>query len=236
MKHFTIDQLKDCEGKNGQQVLVAVNGKVYDVSSSRKWAGGFHMNRHRAWADLSNDIKAAPHGLDVLERFSLIGTITETELDKQNSFRGAVDSWLKRHPFFRRHPHPAIVHFPIGLILAAPFFEAVAYVFGSKCTAWAGFCCLALGVAAVPLALASGYFTWWINYGLNDSPLIHKKRFLAWATLVLGLAVVLVRIWSMPDSIGLVSGQALGYFAGLIVLAIITACIGYLGGKLTFPY
>jgi len=236
MKRFTIEQLKDYEGKEGQPVLVAVNGKVYDVSSSKKWAAGLHMKRHRAWCDLSHDIKAAPHGLEVLERYSLIGTVAAAEQPEMGGFRGVVESWLEMHPFFRRHPHPAIVHFPLGLLMAAPLFEAVAYVFGSNFTEWASFCCLVLGIAAAPMAIASGYFTWWINYGFGASPLIRRKRSLAWVTLFVGLAMILARVWLMPDPIGWTFGQTLPYFLGLIVLSLLTAYIGYLGGKLTFPY
>ncbi len=236
MKQFTIEQLKEHEGKKGQSVLVAVNGKVYDLSSSRKWVAGLHMNRHHAWTDLSDDIKAAPHGLEVLERFSVVGTIAGTEQQDFTGFRALIDSWLRRYPFFRRHPHPAIVHFPLGLLMAAPLFEIMAHIFDSSCTTWASFCCLALGMISVPVAMVSGYFTWWINYGSGVSPLIARKRNLAWITLVLGIIVIVLRLWFYLDPSGSPYVLTPVYYFGLVILALLIAYIGYLGGKLTFPY
>ena len=50
-------------------VYVVHKGRVIDVSQSRLWASGLHMNRHHAGNDLSADIQAAPHAPDVLDRY-----------------------------------------------------------------------------------------------------------------------------------------------------------------------
>jgi predicted heme/steroid binding protein/uncharacterized membrane protein len=236
MKRFTIQQLQDHERNGGRPVLIAVGGKVYDVSSSQRWTAGVHMKRHHAWADLTNDIKAAPHGMDVLDRFPLIGTVEELPQKQFTGFRSRVELWLEGHPFFRRHPHPAIVHFPLGLLLTAPLLAALAYFFNSAATEWASFCCLVLGVATVPMAIATGYVTWWLNYEFAPSALILRKRFLGWIALFLGVALILIRASLMWDPFSHTFGQRLGYFFGLALLSLITAYIGYLGGKLTFPY
>ena len=73
MKSYTAEELAQANGEDGQSSLVAVEGKVYDVSASKRWVHGEHMKRHRAGSDLTNDIKAAPHGLEVLERFESVG-------------------------------------------------------------------------------------------------------------------------------------------------------------------
>ncbi len=235
MKRFTIEQLKGHDGGDNRPVLIAVGGNVYDVSLSRRWAAGVHMNRHRAWADLTNDIKAAPHGLDVLARFPLIGTVAEAS-PELTGVRASVETWLARHPFFRRHPHPAIVHFPLGLLVAAPLLAVFARLFNSPATEWASFCCLVIGVAAVPPAIATGYVTWWLNYEFASSTLILRKRALAWLALFLGVALVFIRAFLMWEPFSHPIAQQLGFFLGLALLSLITAYIGYLGGKLTFPY
>ncbi|MGB9616494.1 MAG: DUF2231 domain-containing protein [Desulfomonilaceae bacterium] len=236
MKRYTIEELQDHERGGGRPVLIAVRGKVYDVSASQRWTAGVHMKRHHAWADLTNDIKAAPHGLDVLDRFPLVGTVAATGQKEFTGFRGRCEVWLERHPFFRRHPHPAIVHFPIGLLMAAPLLAVLAYLFHSAATEWASFCCLVLGVAAIPMAIATGYATWWLNYEFAASALIFRKRSLAWFALFLGAALIFIRASLMWDPFSHTFGQRLGYFLGLALLSVITAYIGYLGGKLTFPY
>ena len=61
MKNFSPDELAQADGTHDSATLVAVNGKVYDISASKKWIRGKHMNRHSAGKDLSAEILAAPH-------------------------------------------------------------------------------------------------------------------------------------------------------------------------------
>lgn len=159
MKLLTIEELRDYTGEQGRPVLVAVDGKVYDVTASKKWVTGVHMNRHRAGTDLTNDIRSAPHGLDVLDGFPVIGTMAVPKQEEETGLAGRVEPWLQKCPFFRRHPHPAVVHFPLGLLMVVPLLDFLAYFFNSECTEWAAYCCLVLGIATVPLAIFTGYMT-----------------------------------------------------------------------------
>ena len=61
MKEFDEVSLKENNGAEGKPVYVAYKGKVYDVSESKLWKTGKHMNRHQAGIDMSEDIQAAPH-------------------------------------------------------------------------------------------------------------------------------------------------------------------------------
>jgi predicted heme/steroid binding protein len=45
-KFFTLDQLKQFDGKSGKPTYVAIEGKVYDVSGSDLWSGGDHQGMH----------------------------------------------------------------------------------------------------------------------------------------------------------------------------------------------
>ena len=52
-------------------------GKVYDVSSSFLWQKGRHGARHGAGVDLTTALEGAPHGVDLLERFPVIGVLVD---------------------------------------------------------------------------------------------------------------------------------------------------------------
>ncbi len=60
MKQIDLDALSKCNGEDGNPVYIAHGGDVIDVSQSRLWKNGLHMNRHRAGNDLTIDIQAAP--------------------------------------------------------------------------------------------------------------------------------------------------------------------------------
>ncbi len=70
---FHSSDLAQRDGKNGSPILIAFEGKVYDVSSSYHWRGGKHQALHLAGRDLTLFMKAAPHGEDLLQRFPVLG-------------------------------------------------------------------------------------------------------------------------------------------------------------------
>lgn len=72
-------------GQNGKPVYVAVNGKVYDLTNSRRWKDGIHLRRHHAGKDLSDALEDAPHGKEVLEKFPVVGTLAEIKDEKANN-------------------------------------------------------------------------------------------------------------------------------------------------------
>lgn len=74
MKMFTLEELKQFDGKDGKPAYVAYNGKVYDVSQSGLWDSGSHFE-HLAGMDLTNVFKDAPHGEEVLERVQIVGEL-----------------------------------------------------------------------------------------------------------------------------------------------------------------
>lgn len=236
MKIYSSRELALSDGKEGRKALVAVDGKVYDLSASKRWISGTHMNRHHAGMDLNKDIRSAPHGAEIVTRFEVVGLLEEVSEPVHGGLRGTVDAWLERHPFFRRHPHPAIVHFPVGLLLAVPIFLAASVIADSRSTEWAAYCCLILGVITVPAAMLSGYFTWWINYGAADSRIITTKKHLAWVVLVVGILAVLLRSFTVSDPINTSDFFVIAYFFFVPVLSAIVGYVGFLGGKLTIPY
>jgi predicted heme/steroid binding protein len=76
MRVFTREELKKYNGRDGVS-YVAYSGKVYDVSSSFQWQKGVHQVIHRAGRDLTDALKQAPHDVDMLDKFPIVGELVE---------------------------------------------------------------------------------------------------------------------------------------------------------------
>lgn len=74
---FTIEELEQYDGKNGQPAYVAYDGKVYDVTESAMWADGDHEGMHFAGRDLTQEQEDAPHDVYIAD-FPEVGTIVES--------------------------------------------------------------------------------------------------------------------------------------------------------------
>jgi len=77
MKNFSRSELARYNGKNGASAYIAYKGKVYDASNSYQWRNGRHQVIHNAGEDLTGGLEHAPHGVELLERFPVIGTLHE---------------------------------------------------------------------------------------------------------------------------------------------------------------
>ncbi|RMG66616.1 MAG: cytochrome B5, partial [Nitrospirae bacterium] len=74
---LTLEELQQFDGKEGRPSYVAVQGKIYDLSESRLWKGGSHARKHLAGADLSDALKKAPHGIEKLKGFPVVGEVVK---------------------------------------------------------------------------------------------------------------------------------------------------------------
>ena len=74
-RKFTLEELKQYDGKNGRPAYIAYKGKVYDVTTSFLWVDGDHQGEHQAGRDLTAEISRAPHGEETLERIPLVGVL-----------------------------------------------------------------------------------------------------------------------------------------------------------------
>ena len=77
MKEFSREELARYAGKDGAPAYLGYKGKVYDVSESFLWRNGNHQFRHNAGHDLTESMRQAPHGEDMLERVPVIGALHE---------------------------------------------------------------------------------------------------------------------------------------------------------------
>ncbi|MBM7839934.1 putative heme/steroid binding protein [Alkalihalobacillus xiaoxiensis] len=74
---FTLEELSEYDGQDGNDAYVAVDGIVYDVTDVGAWAGGEHAPAGglEAGGDRSEEIEASPHGTAVLEDLPIVGTL-----------------------------------------------------------------------------------------------------------------------------------------------------------------
>ena len=106
MKEIDSEELKRMNGKEGNPVCIAVEGKVYDVSQSNLWKTGTHMARHASGQDLTLQIGAAPHDAEVLEKFPQVGIIKAApSTTRGKEVPAFLQKLLYRYPFLRRDPH-----------------------------------------------------------------------------------------------------------------------------------
>jgi Predicted heme/steroid binding protein len=78
LKEFTIDELASYKGSEGKPPYVAVNGKVYDVSSIVFWEGGNHFGLI-AGKNLSDDFMTCHGGsVEILQKLPVVGIMAES--------------------------------------------------------------------------------------------------------------------------------------------------------------
>ena len=54
-KKFTLEELKQYDGKDGRPAYIAYKGKVYDVTDDYLWTEGDHQGEHAAGRDLTEE-------------------------------------------------------------------------------------------------------------------------------------------------------------------------------------
>jgi predicted heme/steroid binding protein/uncharacterized membrane protein len=228
MEQFTAEELLSFNGKEGKPIYIAFQGKVYDVTKSPLWAKGLHMNRHPAGKDLTTEISAAPHGLEVLERYPQIGMVKKGPPEELKHLPLFLRVFLQKFPMARRHPHPMVVHFPIALFMVASLFILITLFFRRGSFEIASFYLLILGVISSPIAMATGLITWWVNYRLKLNYFVKRKIQLSILLLIFEIILIIWRISQPKISHPL-------YLIMMILLAPIVFLLGYYGGQLTFP-
>ncbi len=236
-KKFDREKLAEFNGQNGKATYVAKDGKVYDVSESKLWQNGEHMKRHHAGEDLSDVFSAAPHGPEVLERFHKIGTLIEPSTSAPVDPR--LPSWLNKllelFPLLARHPHPMLVHFPIAFMIAVPLFYLLTSLTGNSAFETTAFHCLGIGLLFTPLTIATGFYTWWLNYHSRLSLPI-KIKIIGSTLLMLLMLVLFFWRYTVPDIYFAQTALRRVYQLLLLGLLPVVSVIGWYGACLTFPH
>jgi predicted heme/steroid binding protein/uncharacterized membrane protein len=228
MKEFTAEELTSFNGKDGRPVLIAFQGKVFDVTKSPLWAKGLHMNRHPSGKDLAKEISAAPHGTEVFERYSQVGVLKKGTPDELKHLPAMLQNLLQKFPMARRHPHPMVVHFPIALLMVSSFFVLLYLIFKNPSFEITSLYLLILGAIATPFAMATGLLTWWVNYRSKLTYSVKRKIQLSILLLIFEITLLLWRCFQPQISHPI-------YFILIVLLAPIVSLLGYYGGQMTFP-
>lgn len=71
---YSRSQLALRNGQDREEIWVAYEGKIYDVSKSRLWRNGKHYE-HWAGQDLTAELAKAPHTTIVFDKFEIVGIL-----------------------------------------------------------------------------------------------------------------------------------------------------------------
>ncbi len=82
----THGELEGFDGKDGHPAYFSYSGKIYDVSDSPLWKSGQHLKVHQAGTDLTRALKNAPHGDEVLKKFTIGGDVKKEVRKPETQF------------------------------------------------------------------------------------------------------------------------------------------------------
>ncbi len=232
-KRYTLEELSECTGENGKPILVAYKGRVVDVTESKLWKKGTHMARHHAGRDLTEEFSAAPHGVEVFDRYPQAGTLA-TEEKEEREMPAFLASLLKRYPMLRRHPHPMVVHFPIVFTFSAVAFTVLFLITGMRSFEYTAFNCLGGAILFTPVAMATGLYTWWLNYMAQIMKPVIRKLILSPMLLALDIFLFVWR-FKNPDVLLQMNSAGVVYVILVLLLIPLITLIGWYGATMTFP-
>ena len=235
LKEFTQEEVAKYNGENGQPVYIVYDGKVYDVSESKMWKRGQHMQRHQAGMDLTAEIAAAPHGEEVFERFPQVGVLKPEKDPMDEHVPDFLLAVFRRIPMLRRHPHPMTVHFPIAFMMLFPILNLLYLATGNEGFETTAFHVLVAGLVTAPVAMLTGPYNWWLNYAAKWTKEIAIKLFGSLILLALILVIFLWRVKS-PDIMLHPSGARTVYLILSLTLPVVVTVLGWFGAKMTFPH
>jgi len=238
LKKISIDDLRRHDGREGRPAWVGWDGKVYDVTGSRLWKEGVHVRKHNAGQDLTSDMDLAPHDDSVFEGWELVGELAAQQVAEAAYPEPA--QW--EQAILDQHPHPISVHFPIALSLSAALFTALSLLLEFMNISfyqyfeWAALFNVLLGAIGTPVSIATGYMSWWYNYGRTATPIFRTKILLSWVLVGLFVTAFVLRFISI--GLGDAGGGIIAFrIYEVLVLAgaPVVVALGFYGGKITFP-
>jgi predicted heme/steroid binding protein/uncharacterized membrane protein len=225
------EELSKFDGKEGRRAYIGYKGQVYDVTDSRLWKNGQHVKRHFAGRDLTDDLEKAPHTDEVFSRITPVDALTESVPQVQSAAEARKD--MLRELYRKLHPHPMFIHFPMGLLSFAVFMQALFLITGEPSFETTAFHCMAAGGVALVPTIASGFFSWWVNYHYATSNVFITKISFSVLLFLMCAAEMWLR-FSEPGISSAGTGVA-NLYNGLLFLNLpVMAVIGFNGGKITW--
>jgi predicted heme/steroid binding protein/uncharacterized membrane protein len=220
---FSLAELKGFDGKEGRPAYVALKGKVYDITKSKLWKGGGHMDRHLAGDDLSTSLINAPHSQEVFMKFPIVG-----ELAAEPSRPGLAQRIEKLHL------HIIVVHFAIAYTLAVSLLAFLYLLTEGTSFETASYYLLVLGtLSSIPAGL-TGLFSWRVIYQGRRMIIITRKIVLG-AILIAIISICFLWRTLVPDILLEKTILSYAYLALLWSSVPVVVSLGYYGGKLSHP-
>lgn len=215
-------------GKDGKPAYIIFKDKVYDVTQSRFWKNGVHMNRHKAGEDMTDFITMAPHGEDLLKRDN-INFVCDVEPEQE-----IIDNKQRYREFYSKyHPHPVFIHYPMGIFYFGAFMLLLYLIFNIKSFEQASFYALICGTLSIIPAVLSGVLSWWLNYEMTMTKIFKNKLYFS---IILGLISVLLSVFRIVNPQLEMMGNIFYIYVLFYFLCIpVVTFIAYNGGKITWP-
>ncbi len=91
---YTLEELSRFDGSEKRPAYIAYKGRIYDVSSSKLWIEGNHVRKHLAGNDLTEALRAAPHGDEKVFQMPLVGELLPGSLKKETAPIERVFYWM----------------------------------------------------------------------------------------------------------------------------------------------
>ncbi|MFW6325013.1 MAG: DUF2231 domain-containing protein, partial [Desulfovibrionales bacterium] len=146
----------------------------------------------------------------------------------------SIQTLFRLFPLARRHPHPIAVHFPTAYFIAAALFLLLhtlspgLFGFDSEKAAAA---MLIMGSLFSIVAIATGFFTLWVNYRFKMRPLVKRKLTVTGFLILFEASALLMRAHGPVTG----SVESVVYLVLILLLAVCVTILGYLGGEMVFP-
>jgi hypothetical protein len=94
--------------------------------------------------------------------------------------------------------------------------------------------CLGAGILFTPVAIITGYFTWWLNYYAKPLKPVRIKIPLAFTIWIISVILFVWRI-AVPDILQTAGPSHMIYLLLVFSLIPIITIIGWFGATMTFP-
>jgi uncharacterized membrane protein len=140
---------------------------------------------------------------------------------------------LERFPIFRREPHLVVIHFPLVFAIVIPLFDVLYILRTGKTTLdKTSLNLLVLGVLATPAAIATGFYTWWLNFKARLTKPIKVKMSIS---ILLMADMVALLTWRLSDRrvMDAPGRRRTAYLTLSLSMPVLATVLGWFGGRLS---
>jgi len=126
------------------------------------------------------------------------------------------------------------VHFPLAFCMVVPLFNVLYLITGDPSLEVAAFYMLALCLPSAVVAMTTGPYAWWLNYGAVLSRNIRVKLAVSVLLFLLLLGGFFWRLLQ-PDVLHALNGPGAGYLLLTCCYPVLVSILGWFGAEMTFP-